>query len=103
MAAHDLEELVVEGQVGGLRGKRRDGLGSSPTASQFEDGILIPVGLVLFQEQGQCLGNIRFHPKGGLLQDPQIGQVCPARRQMFVEEIPGLAKRFASSGNRSAR
>ncbi len=102
MAAHDLEELVVEGQVGGLRGKRRDGLGSSPTAGQFEYGIFIPVGLVLFQEQGQRLGDIRFQPEGGLFEDPQVGQVCPSGRQMLVEDIPGLAK-APSSGNRSSR
>ncbi len=67
MAAHDLEELVVEGQVGSLRGKCRDRLGSSPTAGQFEDGVLIPVGLVLFQEQGQRLSDIRFQPEERLV------------------------------------
>ena len=86
------EELVVEGQVGGLRGKCGERCGSSQTASQFEYGVFIPVGLVLLQEQGECLGNVRLHPKGGLFEDSQVGQVCPAGRQMLVEDIPSLSE-----------
>ena len=92
------EELVVEGQVHLRESQYWNTLGGGHHPGQFGNGFFIPEGwtlvLILIEQQAQRLSNIRFQSESGLFdaKRAQVDQVCPSGRQMFVEDIPGLAK-----------